>query len=724
LGVFYSIPGVGAPTKQAQGYKTGRNLKIGGKGANMKGHKVLIVLFCVLIGGCALPLGENYTLTREGNSDSDNTIYINDYNLLSYIPVPAKGEAPVLSVNNRGDLEITVVWKNQAGTVLPSFAAFQPSTVYKAEIWLTVKSGYAFNPSMPFGYPLGKIDTQIDDLGNPTRVVRVTYNNSDDAAVTFITDYNLQSYVPIPMAGEKPIRQIDSRTDMEIKVAWKEEGPSGTFTAISDKENFTFALGAVYQAEITLSVAPGYKFSGGKNFAYVDGMVQTQPGPDSNTAKRVLSPIRYKATREPTGINDLNLTPYILKPINNTTPVMTFAGPQYTGMVCWKNTETQGELIGPFQAGTAYTAELTLTPAAAYSFKNIGHNAFIHTGAESITNTATGGNVTIKFSATSSANVIIVYDTVLSSRIPKPIIGMTPVTAIAGSQYSGTVTWSPSHTIFQMGTPYAATLVLSAAAGYTFTGIEENVFSHGDAGTVINPAGGGTVTITFFPAASSTYMVIQSFGPVGNENSALGLMKERRLENFPLIIDLPGGDEEFVVPTILTAGNNTPTNVLINGHNRVLKIQNSGALITVGAGVTLTLMNITLEGIPDNNAPLLVVDSRGTLILGTGAVITNNQNTGNVGGVWVNDGSLILNDGAVINGMDGQQAGGVFVGINGMFNMEGGAIEGNTANGVPSSDGVYNQGIFYIYEGTIMGDVLNEGTFIRKGGTITGSISG
>jgi hypothetical protein len=61
---------------------------------------------------------------------------------------------------------------------------------------------------------------------------------------------------------------------------------------------------------------------------------------------------------------------------------------------------------------------------------------------------------------------------------------------------------------------------------------------------------------------------------------------------------------------------------------------NNAPLITVGSGVTLT--NITFKGLKsgqtgdngNNTAPLIKVNG-GTLVLGTGAYIQDNTNTGN-----------------------------------------------------------------------------------------------
>ncbi|MFP3090232.1 hypothetical protein LQZ21_07885 [Treponema sp. TIM-1] len=688
--------------------------------------------------GCALPLGEDYIITRDGSAD---ITYITDYNLLGYVPIPKTGERPVIHVDNRGDLELTVVWKDNTGAAVPvPFDTFLGNMVYQAEISLTVKPGYGFYPATLFAYPPGKISSQTGDFGDPTRTVTVTYNNSDDADITFITDYNLQSYVPIPMAGEKPVRTINNRGDMTVEVDWEDPVNSGSFIPAG---NYTFDIETVYRSKIRLKANSGYRFIAARNFEYPAGTVTEQPVSNSDPDERNLTWVTYIETKTPIVITDYNLTPYIPKPISGVTPVWSFAGPQYTGTVQWKNMETPAALTGPFQSGVAYTAEVTLTPAMGYTFTRAGQDTFVHTGAKTVTNPAGNGSVTIDFSVTASAgNPTIVYDTVLTDRLPKPIIGGTPVLGIAGAQYTGRVVWMPPHSTFQSGTVYKAVVTLNAAPGYTFTGIGQNVFFHDTAsGIVTNPAGSGTVTINFPPAASATYLVIRSFGPVDDKDSALWLMRERRFDTDPLTIDLPGDFTEPVIPNsvVLTAADNSPTRVLINGHNRTLTVGDQGTLLSVGGGVTLTLQNITLQGYNANNAPLVTVASGGKLILGAGTTLTGNQTTADAGGVLVySGGELVLNNGGVIEKMSAQWGGGVVVKRSGKFTMNGGTIKQNTAQGNDSGGGVYTIGTFLMTGGIIGGGdgdanrtaqggngvcVYSYGSLAMSGGTITGNIT-
>jgi hypothetical protein len=412
-----------------------------------------------------------------------------------------------------------------------------------------------------------------------------------------------------------------------------------------------------------------------------------------------------------------------------------------------------------------------LVAAIGYTFRGVWADEFIHTGAAAVTNPGDSGAVHIAFpAALSVGGPAVVYDTNLTGRIYRPISGESPVRSIAGNQYTGAVTWIPSpHSTFQYDTVYTAVLNLQAISGYTFAGIGQNVFTHGDApGAVTNAESSGTVIITFPPTVSFTYSSITSFGPVGAEGSALKIMREKKDDN-SLTIDL-AEDTEVVIPDSVTlvAGNNSPAKVIINGHNRVLSIQAPGTLVTVGGGVTLTLRNITLRGYNGNNAPLVTVGHGGKLILGTGVTLTGNKTTADAGGVWVNGGELVLNNGAVIKEMEAQRGGGALIDANGKlnmnggtiggelsadgntvsgenggggvlvldgsFNMVGGAIQSNSAEALASAGGVLVvEGSFGMFEGTIQSNsaaaaasaggvgVLNRGAFSLYNGTIKGN---
>jgi uncharacterized repeat protein (TIGR02543 family) len=141
------------------------------------------------------------------------------------------------------------------------------------------------------------------------------------------------------------------------------------------------------------------------------------------------------------------------------------------------------------------------------------------------------------------------------------------------------------------------------------------------------------------------------------------------------------------------------------------------AMFTIGAGVTLDLgSNITLQG-RSTSYPMVRVNNFGTLIMNEGSIITGNSN-GN------------------INNLNG---GGVYVGENGIFLMNGGTISGNTNNSYFATYGggvCVAGGTFTMNNGTISGNTsspgssyssygggvsVNNGTFTMNGGNIFGN---
>jgi hypothetical protein len=239
-------------------------------------------------------------------------------------------------------------------------------------------------------------------------------------------------------------------------------------------------------------------------------------------------------------------------------------------------------------------------------------------------------------------------------------------------------------------------------------------------------------------------------------------MMDKSGDDRAVTIELPPGTETITPNSAnLIADLTSPSHVTIDGHNRVLKVDDPGTLLTVGEGVTLTLRNITLIGNDDNISPLVEVQSRGRVVLGDGVTLTDNKTAGVSGGVWVNGGELVMNDGVVIKRMEilsnnsssGIKAGGVLISNGGRFNMYGGTIGGeNTIDGnkapLFSSSGSVNiqgsggvsvlDGSFDMYGGIIQSNsagnysfggvgVFQEGDFTMYRGTIkknTGGSSG
>jgi hypothetical protein len=183
---------------------------------------------------------------------------ISDYNLQAYVPIPIEGAAPVKEINNRADMSVRVVWKDAGGLPLDdSFVAFVLGTVYQADITLTAKQGYAFDPLIRFSYPVNAVETQSADNAPDTRALSVGYKITAIPLPLPPEDVDLTGLVPAPVMGGSPVTSFYAGTYGWMMV-WKTGGAAVTGL---------FQAAAVYTAELTLYPAPGYTLAG-SSFTY------------------------------------------------------------------------------------------------------------------------------------------------------------------------------------------------------------------------------------------------------------------------------------------------------------------------------------------------------------------------------------------------------------------------------------------------------------------------
>ena len=190
---------------------------------------------------------------------------------------------------------------------------------------------------------------------------------------------------------------------------------------------------------------------------------------------------------------------------------------------------------------------------------------------------------------------------------------------------------------------------------------------------------------------------------------------------------------EVIMPQLLYFDGEEVKIVLSGTPDETLLLATSGAMFTVGAGVTLVIEDITLSGRGLENAnpgnALVVVANGGFFEMNTGT-ITDNVNSPATAvthgaGVRVNAGGTFTMRGGEIVQNVGQQGAGVF--NMGAFHMEGGEIHQNVAS---RGAGVrVNAGGMFVMSGTAViagnyailsgGGVDNFGTFRMSGGEIS-----
>jgi hypothetical protein len=204
-----------------------------------------------------------------------------------------------------------------------------------------------------------------------------------------------------------------------------------------------------------------------------------------------------------------------------------------------------------------------------------------------VTATNAGGSATVTFVLTVIAAI---PDTVISvaaiGGVTRPVTGATPVTTVTSANgYTGTVTWSGSPSTFAVGTIYTATITLTAASGYTLTGVTANFFTVSNATSVTHSANSGVITAVFpaTVAGTATKAVIQT-QPSGAVNGVVFTTQ-------PVVL-------------ITDSGGNTVTS--FNGN--VVASRVSGATATLGGTLTVaavagvaTFTNLYLQGTIGNN---------------------------------------------------------------------------------------------------------------------------
>jgi hypothetical protein len=165
----------------------------------------------------------------------------------------------------------------------------------------------------------------------------------------------------------------------------------------------------------------------------------------------------------------------------------------------------------------------------------------------------------------------------------------------------------------------------------------------------------------------------------------------------------------------------------------------TGSLFTVNAGASLTLGgsrsgSLTLDGGKDdgiNAASALVTVDGGTLNMGDGVTLENNNNSGSYGGgVYVESGMFTMSGGTISNNTatstDYGEGGGVYVGEGGEFIMSGGTISYNTATHSNGGSVHVESSTFTMSGGTVSnntgGGVCVRGSeFTMSYGTISGN---
>jgi uncharacterized repeat protein (TIGR02543 family) len=246
-------------------------------------------------------------------------------------------------------------------------------------------------------------------------------------------------------------------------------------------------------------------------------------------------------------------------------------------------------------------------------------------------------------------------------------------------------------------------------SGYTFDGW----YTAGNGGgTQFTAATTVTADITVY--AKWTVIV-----PAASLQAALAWLDSNAVEDGVYTITVTN-NETIAPKTLSYGGKNVSVTITGGSTKRTVSLNNAGSLFTVEDGVTLTLdNNLALRGRSDNTVALVSVESGGTLVMNTGAEISDNTASSNGGGVYVT-GTFTMN-GGIISGNtttsypSAKGGGGVLVQESGTFTMSGGEISDNTAD---FGGGVYAAGTFTMNGGEISDNTASSSSSNSSGGGV------
>ena len=702
---------------------------------------------------------------------SPKTIDIAEITGISY---PVSGQAASAAIAQTGQYTGSVSWNP-----VPTGGNFQAATAYTATVVLTPKTGYTLTGvSQNFFTVEGAVSaTNAADSGTVT----VVYPSTDKIPVTAIG-----TITGTPRVGQTLTAGPLTPSGATVTYQWMRSATSGgTYSNVSGATSSSYTLTAgdhTYYFKVAVLGTGAY--SGGATSAYA-GPVLPKPisipaiGGVSIPVTGNAGSIAVTATAEYTGTISwspalvdglfqgstiytatITLTP---KSGYTTTGIpanfFTVAGassvsnPADSGVVTatFPNTSLTpltsiAGILGVSKVGETLSVGAVSPAGATASYKwqrsqTAGGTYDDISGATGSTYTLTAGdyNYFLRVAATGTVNYSgtvyspykgpVAPQTVTINSIPGitvPATGNTAVTAITDtSQFTGTVSWSPSLTDgkFSPDTVYTATVTLTAKSGFTMTGVSSDFFTLPGAGSVMNPASSGVVTAVF-PSTALTPLVsigsISGTPQVGQVLTAGAVAPEGATFTYQWLKSASGG-EPYTPIAGATSGSYTLVGADYDSYINVGVTATgsySGALLSSDAG-PVQAKTISLAALPGVAAPASGATA-------PTAISTNAQYTGTIS--W----SPALSDGkfqggvaytatVVISPKTGYTLTGVpanFFTVSGATSVSNTAGSGSVTAVFPATSTILVTAIGPIGGVTQVGNTLTAGTLTPSGATV------
>jgi hypothetical protein len=385
------------------------------------------------------------------------------------VTAPVLGATPQTTVADNGQYTATVTWSG-------SPSVFAANTVYTATVTVAPLANWTLTGVTANFFTINGIAPTSQNSVN-AGVFQYAFAAT---AKNIITTSNV--VVAAPVLGATPQTAVADNGQFTATVTWS-GSPS------------VFAANTIYTATVNIVPKTAYTLTGVEaSFFTINGNAPTSPNLVNAGSLQYTFPVTAKNI-----ISTRNVV--VTAPVLGATPqASVIDNGQYTATITWSDSPTT------FATNTIYTATVTVVANTNWTLTGVAANFFtINGNAPTSPNLANAGVFQYAFPATAKTTI-----TTRNVVVTAPVLGATPqASVIDNGQYSATVTWSGSPSIFGPNTAYTATVTVVANTNWTLTGVAANFFTiNGNAPTSPNLANAGVFQYAFPATAKTTITTI------------------------------------------------------------------------------------------------------------------------------------------------------------------------------------------------------------------------
>ncbi|MDR2785872.1 MAG: hypothetical protein LBB83_08165 [Treponema sp.] len=316
-----------------------------------------------------------------------------------------------------------------------------------------------------------------------------------------ITEYELETFVPAPEAGESPRFSINAGF-YTIQAVWRDIEADRTL-----EKNEKFTAGTIYRAELTITAHYAFNYlpnpAARFTWQYTKDRIKN---PEDQDGRTVFLCVEFDRTGN-IKISNIDLLGITAPQIDaNPLPSLDLgADASYTaGDVTWSDDNGASfNFSGPFERDKVYRARVTLNAKEGYTFNGLKPGGISHSGRSVTIDPA------VPDEDTTTITITIIFfpagiqgiNQVDLRGITSPVAGKTPSLVFvpsAGANYMvSPVTWlekdKPVSGNFKVNGNYDAQVIITPKPGFMFGELEEGRIIHNGRTVTITPVKDGDI---------------------------------------------------------------------------------------------------------------------------------------------------------------------------------------------------------------------------------------